>query len=79
MPLHLKVEPAADCVRNFANCAIVKLNDLVALIADQVVVVAFVEKNVMRRAGSLVDGANNSQFTEQFQRAIHRHPPDLRS
>jgi len=78
MPLHLEIEPAANRLGNFADGAIIELDHLMALITDQVVVMAFVEKDVMRRPRTLINRPNNTQFTQQFQRAVHRHPPYLR-
>ena len=66
MALHLEIKPSADSLGDFADGAIVKLNDLMALIANEVVMMAFVQKNVVRGPGSLVNRAYNPHFTQQF-------------
>ena len=78
MALNLKVMVAADNLLDLLQDALIKLDDPIAAMADQVVVMAVVHETVTRRGRSLVYRPDQAEIGEQLQGAIDRHPADAR-
>ena len=58
MALYLEVELSAEGLGYVAGPAAIKVDDALALVADEVMVAAAVEEDVVGRAGALVNRAD---------------------
>lgn len=74
MALHLKIKSLADHFFDLRQHAVVKLDHFVAHTANQMVVVALMQQDKMRRARALVNRPDKVELAKQVQRTINRHP-----
>lgn len=45
---------------------------------NEMVVIPLGHQNIMCGSSSLEDWAGQAEFSQQIERAVHRHPPDVR-
>jgi hypothetical protein len=74
--LHRESELGCQHFHQVLRPAVVELDHLVALVADQVVVVAAGHQDVVHRPAALENRVHEAQVRQQVEGAVDRHPPD---